>query len=141
MSERPPLEPSDSTASVPDSTASAPAQPAPVEPAVPVATAAATAVVAGDDSRRAQLSPVVRKLAAENGVDLDQVSGTGTGGRITRKDVETFIATGGAAAATKVIVEEPVVAVAVEPQETAEAPAAPAAAPAAAGRSRWRAPS
>jgi 2-oxoglutarate dehydrogenase E2 component (dihydrolipoamide succinyltransferase) len=122
--ERPPLEPSDSTAP-------APAQPAPVEPAVAVATAAATAVVAGDDSRRAQLSPVVRKLAAENGVDLDQVSGTGTGGRITRKDVETFIATGGAAAATKVIVEEPVVAVAVEPQETAEAPAAPAAVPAA----------
>ena len=43
--------------------------------------------------RRGVLSPVVRKLAAENGVDLAMVPGTGGGGRITRKDVEAFIAT------------------------------------------------
>ena len=42
--------------------------------------------------RRGVLSPVVRKLADEQGVDLAMVPGTGGGGRITRKDVEGFIA-------------------------------------------------
>jgi 2-oxoisovalerate dehydrogenase E2 component (dihydrolipoyl transacylase) len=37
-------------------------------------------------------TPVVRKLAAEHGVDLDRVSGTGLNGRVTRQDVEQFIA-------------------------------------------------
>jgi 2-oxoglutarate dehydrogenase E2 component (dihydrolipoamide succinyltransferase) len=37
------------------------------------------------------LSPIVRKLAAEYGVDLSQVRGTGLGGRITRQDVVEFI--------------------------------------------------
>ena len=40
------------------------------------------------------LSPVVRKLASENNVDLEQVTGTGSGGRITRKDIESFITSG-----------------------------------------------
>ncbi|MCH8128728.1 MAG: E3 binding domain-containing protein, partial [Acidobacteria bacterium] len=104
--------------------------------AAAVATAAAASPVAdaGDDSRRGVLSPVVRKLAAEGGVDLDQVVGTGSGGRITRKDVEAVVAAGEAAVeapvpvavedgqATKVIVEEPepVVAVAVETQPAGE---------------------
>ena len=47
--------------------------------------------------RRGVLSPVVRKLATENGVDLAMVPGTGGGGRITRKDVESFIASRGTA--------------------------------------------
>ena len=37
-------------------------------------------------------TPVVRKLAAEHGVDLDRVSGTGLNGRVTRQDVEQFVA-------------------------------------------------
>ena len=41
-----------------------------------------------------KLSPVVRKLASENNVDLEQVTGTGSGGRITRKDIESFITSG-----------------------------------------------
>jgi pyruvate dehydrogenase E2 component (dihydrolipoamide acetyltransferase) len=41
--------------------------------------------------RRGILSPVVRKLAGEHNVDLAMVPGTGDGGRITRKDVESFI--------------------------------------------------
>ena len=36
---------------------------------------------------RGVLSPLVRKLAAEHGVDLDSLEGTGTGGRITKQDV------------------------------------------------------
>ena len=37
------------------------------------------------------LSPVVRKLVRENDVDISQISGTGRGGRITRRDVEAHI--------------------------------------------------
>ncbi len=38
------------------------------------------------------LSPVVRRLIAENGLDPSQITGTGVGGRITRSDVESYIA-------------------------------------------------
>src|SRR5439155_20677809 len=37
------------------------------------------------------LSPLVRRLAEENQVDLSRVQGTGTGGRITKKDVLDYI--------------------------------------------------
>lgn len=40
------------------------------------------------------LSPVVRKLIREHEVDVSQLSGTGDGGRITRKDVEAYLASG-----------------------------------------------
>jgi 2-oxoglutarate dehydrogenase E2 component (dihydrolipoamide succinyltransferase) len=49
----------------------------------------------GAGARSAILSPIVRKLASENGVDLSEVTGTGEGGRITKKDVEGFIASRG----------------------------------------------
>ena len=62
------------------------------------------------------LSPLVRRLADEHGLDLSRVEGSGTGGRITKKDVLAAIDGGGAAAAPA----------------TAEVPAAaPAPAPAA----------
>jgi pyruvate dehydrogenase E2 component (dihydrolipoamide acetyltransferase) len=63
------------------------------------------------------LSPLVRRLADEHGLDLSRVEGSGTGGRITKKDVLAAIEGGGATAAPA----------------TAEVPAAaPAPAPAAA---------
>lgn len=46
------------------------------------------------EDRSRYYSPAVMRLAAEHGVDLEQVSGTGIGGRITRKDIEAHIATG-----------------------------------------------
>lgn len=92
--------------------ASAPA-PAPAPPPAP----------SPAGSRRAVLSPVVRRLAAEHGVDLDQVPGTGDGGRITRKDVERH------AAATPTAPSEPPPAA---PKESVSAAPVPAAAPAAA---------
>ncbi|OCT12455.1 branched-chain alpha-keto acid dehydrogenase subunit E2 [Paenibacillus pectinilyticus] len=49
-----------------------------------------------DQSMRGRFSPAVHRLAQDNRVDLARVAGTGLGGRITRKDVETFIASGGA---------------------------------------------
>lgn len=48
-----------------------------------------------DESQRGRYSPAVHTLAAEYGVDLAQVQGTGLGGRITRKDVLAFAENGG----------------------------------------------
>jgi 2-oxoglutarate dehydrogenase E2 component (dihydrolipoamide succinyltransferase) len=59
-------------------------------PAAPVAQAVGEAPAAAP-ADLGPLSPVVRKLAAEHGVDLAQVPGTGREGRITRRDVEAFI--------------------------------------------------
>ncbi|MFE0061736.1 2-oxoglutarate dehydrogenase, E2 component, dihydrolipoamide succinyltransferase, partial [Streptomyces sp. NPDC059003] len=66
--------------------APAPAQPAaPAAPAQPAAPAAPAPVTPVDDG--AYVTPLVRKLAAENGVDLGSVKGTGVGGRIRKQDV------------------------------------------------------
>ncbi|MGO9231523.1 MAG: dihydrolipoamide acetyltransferase family protein [Bryobacteraceae bacterium] len=45
------------------------------------------------------LSPLVRKLARENNIDLSRVKGTGAGGRITKQDVEAYLVQRPAAAA------------------------------------------
>lgn len=45
-----------------------------------------------DQSMKKRYSPAVMRLAQENDIDLNQVKGTGKGGRITRKDVEKFLA-------------------------------------------------
>lgn len=45
----------------------------------------------GDTSKRGIVSPLVRRLADENDVDLGEVSGTGTGGRIRKQDVLRFV--------------------------------------------------
>jgi pyruvate dehydrogenase E2 component (dihydrolipoamide acetyltransferase) len=41
-----------------------------------------------EDGERQRVSPVARRLAEENGIDLRRVQGTGPGGRITKEDVE-----------------------------------------------------
>jgi len=46
-----------------------------------------------------QLSPAVRRLLKEHGLEASQVRGTGRGGRITAEDVERLVASGGAVAA------------------------------------------
>lgn len=67
----------------------APAAPAPAPAPAPVTPATAptspTATQATDEG--AYVTPLVRKLAAENGVDLAAVKGTGVGGRIRKQDV------------------------------------------------------
>ena len=47
---------------------------------------------------RVRSSPLVRRIAKDNNVDLAKVPGTGLGGRITKEDIEAFIAKHGAAA-------------------------------------------
>ncbi|MDH5374063.1 MAG: 2-oxo acid dehydrogenase subunit E2, partial [Acidimicrobiia bacterium] len=70
----------------------------PTEPAVVSPESAAEPVAVVDPIEGLFLSPVVRKLAREHRLDLTSVAGTGRDGRITRKDVEALIATGGAPA-------------------------------------------
>ena len=66
-------------------------------PAAPPVAAAPQTETAGNG--RAFVSPVVARIAAEHGVDPAAVSGTGTGGRVTKKDILAFIESGAAAPA------------------------------------------
>ena len=82
--------------------APAPAAPAPAEPAPPAAEAEpAPAPAARPEpapepagNGRAFVSPVVARIAGEHGIDPSQVPGTGTGGRVTKKDILAFIEQG-----------------------------------------------
>ena len=68
--------------------AEAPAPPAPpASPQAPVAAAESSA----SESDPSYVTPIVRKLAKDNGVDLSRVTGTGIGGRIRKEDVEALI--------------------------------------------------
>lgn len=61
--------------------------------------ASATATAERPDLSEVRATPAVRKLAAENGINLSQIEGTGLGGRVSKKDVEDFIASAQAAPA------------------------------------------
>jgi 2-oxoglutarate dehydrogenase dihydrolipoamide succinyltransferase (E2 component) len=82
-------------------------------------------------------SPVVQRIAAEHGVDLEQVQGTGRGGRVRKQDVLAYLENGGGAAA----VEEPPLHIEspYRPEPPAEKPQ-PAAAPAAPTGGAYQAP-
>ncbi|MEV5809744.1 2-oxoglutarate dehydrogenase, E2 component, dihydrolipoamide succinyltransferase [Streptomyces parvulus] len=87
-----PAEPEPTPAPAPAQAAPAPAAPAPQappapapQPAAPAPKAAPAAAQPADDG--AYVTPLVRKLASENGVDLSTVKGTGVGGRIRKQDV------------------------------------------------------
>jgi 2-oxoglutarate dehydrogenase E2 component (dihydrolipoamide succinyltransferase) len=120
----PPAEPARAAAPPP---AAAPAlQPPPQEtveptPAAPQQIEETAAEPAGP------ISPLVRRIARENNIDLNQVRGTGAGGRITKQDVEAYIAGQQSRPAA-----EPVPAQAPPPPRAASAPPpppAPASAP------------
>jgi 2-oxoglutarate dehydrogenase E2 component (dihydrolipoamide succinyltransferase) len=48
-----------------------------------------------DESGRTFISPVVARMLAEHRLDVNQIEGTGRGGRVTKKDVQAFIDSGG----------------------------------------------
>jgi 2-oxoglutarate dehydrogenase E2 component (dihydrolipoamide succinyltransferase) len=98
--------------------ASAPA----ARPAAAVATATRTAIAPNVSNKL--LSPVVRRLVADHGIDVNALIGTGPGGRITREDVLDFIDRTGSTP----VAPAPVVQAAPAPQVSA-APVAPAPAP------------
>jgi 2-oxoglutarate dehydrogenase E2 component (dihydrolipoamide succinyltransferase) len=115
----------------------APAAPAtaaiPGAPVAPVAPAAATStdfrpVPPGGVDQSQVLSPVVRRLLTDHGLDPSSIQGTGLGGRITRADVESVIEHGAPPAQVPSI------------RDGATAPSAPPAAPAPAGLQATGAP-
>ena len=66
-----------------------PVIPNPLVPAEPAVPAQATPVAGL--AQRTFASPLVRKIGADRGVDLAQISGTGPGGRIVRRDLEKYL--------------------------------------------------
>ena len=71
-----------------------PAKPAgPKEP--PARTTAAPAAGSPEERLRIRSSPLVRRIAREHNVDIAALSGTGAGGRVTRKDILAYVEGGG----------------------------------------------
>lgn len=68
---------------------------APVAVAVPAPAVAqapvAVAVPSSTGTERVKASPLAKKIASETGVDIRQVAGTGEGGRIVKRDIESFV--------------------------------------------------
>ena len=92
-----------------------PAGPAPI---VPVAIETDAAARTTGESARQRVSPLARRVAAERGIDLTMVSGTGDGGAITRADVERAAHDGTAVAAGTTIGTAPATAPAMAPATT-----------------------
>ena len=97
------------------------------EPATELA--AVTTPPTGNGQPGVLLSPVVRRMAAERGIDLTAIAGSGGGGRIRREDVEQAIAAQPAAAASPAVVAAPAASVSAPATAPAAAPAPAVAAP------------
>ena len=91
----PPAPPAPTTPAAPVA-APAPPAPAPAAPTAPAAPAQGAAPAA--DNTGAYVTPLVRRLAAQYGIDLASVAGTGVGGRIRKADVMAAVEARGAAA-------------------------------------------
>ena len=102
-----------------------------VEEAKPAPAAASETTEPPSTNGKTFVSPVVAKIASEHGVDPSQVQGTGRGGRVTKKDILSFIESSGPAAAPAEAPIQPEVPQTPAPTRQAAVPA-PVAAPAAA---------
>ena len=56
----------------------------------PAAQTAATSSSSSSDNGRVKASPLAKKLAAEKGIDIGSINGTGDGGRITKADIDNY---------------------------------------------------
>jgi len=83
-------EPGDSV-TTPSQSSATPTRPPTPTPAPPADTATVETLREDSSSESAPLSPVVRRLLSEHGLDVSQVVGTGPNGRITRSDVENAV--------------------------------------------------
>lgn len=93
-----------------------------------------------DQANKARYSPAVLKISQEHGIDLTQVTGTGAGGRITRKDLLKLIESGNITPAGAKV-EAPKHAEEVQPSAVQETVSAVSAQPAAAEKQAVPAPS
>lgn len=73
------------------------AAPAAAAAAAPVSAAAAPAAYGSPSTDRAKASPLAKRVAANEGVDVRMIKGTGPHGRVVKADVLDFVASGGAA--------------------------------------------
>ena len=96
--------------------------PAPTKAEPPAAVPQEPAASVGENVRS---SPLVRKIAKDNNLDLTQVSGTGAGGRITKTDVTSFLEKHSAGTGAPVVA--PASAPAPQPAAVSAKPAIPAA--------------
>jgi pyruvate dehydrogenase E2 component (dihydrolipoamide acetyltransferase) len=115
-------EAAEEVAAVSSSEGDAPVAPSPSASApAPVTQPTAPAPESGNG--RTFVSPVVARIASEHGVDPTAVEGTGTGGRVTKKDILAFVESGGQAEAPQAAQPEPVAAPEPAPVAAAAAPA------------------
>jgi 2-oxoglutarate dehydrogenase E2 component (dihydrolipoamide succinyltransferase) len=96
----------------------APSEPAELAPSAPAASS--------DENGKSFVSPVVARIASEHGIDPSQVPGTGNGGRVTKKDIQAFIDSGGPQAAAAPV-QTPAPSAPQPVPAAAPAPASPAA--------------
>lgn len=99
----------DVAAAVPASAPAAAPTPAPAVSAAPIPAVAAPVAAAAkapggngngtsfEERVRTKSSPLVRKIAAEHGIELSSVSGSGIAGRVTKRDIESLVANRGTA--------------------------------------------
>jgi len=80
--------PTPASAPAPAAPSAAPVTSTPARPAAPAGSL--------EERLRTKSSPLVRRMAAEAGVDITALSGSGIAGRVTKKDLEAHLATGGA---------------------------------------------
>ena len=126
----------------PPPAAKPPAAPPPTagaKPTAPAPAGSAAPTAPAKEGQRIHSSPLVRRMAKEHGVDLSAVPGTGSSGRISKQDIEAYIAAGGSAVETEKEIEpaeadvytQPVSTSAAAPPPRASAP--PQAPPASSG--------
>jgi pyruvate dehydrogenase E2 component (dihydrolipoyllysine-residue acetyltransferase) len=96
----------------------------------PSAAPPAAAPAAPTGNGKAFVSPVVARIASEHGVDPSQIPGTGSGGRVTKKDILAFVESGGTQERAQPAAEAPAPApVQAQPEEPAPQARPPAQAP------------
>jgi pyruvate dehydrogenase E2 component (dihydrolipoamide acetyltransferase) len=81
------------TATAPDSAPAAAPPPAEEPAPAPAQAPSAPETPSAEELRRQKSSPVVRKIAAEHGVDIAQIEGSGAGGRVTKQDILGYMET------------------------------------------------
>jgi 2-oxoglutarate dehydrogenase E2 component (dihydrolipoamide succinyltransferase) len=122
----PPAAPAPGTENEPAPAAEVETPAAPAAPASSPAPATAAAAPSNGDADGLVLSPVVRRLIADNNLDPRSITGTGLGGRITRADVEKAIQEGRGSVAAPAAPSAPAARPAPAPAATGPAPAAAA---------------
>jgi pyruvate dehydrogenase E2 component (dihydrolipoamide acetyltransferase) len=98
-------------------------QPSVATSPTPAAQPSAAATTAAATGERQRSSPLVRRIAKENNLDLSQVPGTGAGGRITKEDALAYVGQRGNTPATAAATSQAASAPSVAPSIAASVPA------------------